>query len=99
MKTLDVQTKLAFASAGVSVLRALKFAKTTMTYGDFASAIGLMHGDDGWKIWHRSQVTEILSLIAAAAGKKTDLDFTLVHDQKGQHGKGLGKKSRIVRGD
>jgi hypothetical protein len=99
MKTIDVQTKLALASAGVAVLRAVKFAGTTMTYRDFAGAIGLMYGDDGWKVWHRSQVTEILYLMSAAAGKRTDLDFSLIHDQKGHHGQGLGRKARIVKGD
>jgi hypothetical protein len=97
MKKLDVQTKLAFASAGVAVLRALKFAGKTMTYRDFADAIGLMQGDDGWKAWHRSQVSSILYLISAAEGKKTSLDFSLVHDQKGKHGQGLGKKAKIVK--
>jgi hypothetical protein len=100
MRTLDVQMKLAFASAGVSVLRALKFAGMTMTYGDFADAVGLMHGDDGWQPWHRSQVSDILNLMAAAAGsKRSELDFSLIHDKKGQHGKGLRRKVKIVRTD
>jgi hypothetical protein len=103
MRTLDVHARLAFAAAGVAVLRALQLEgarekrRVTMTYGDFANAIGLMQGDGGWKAWHKTQINQILYLMSAAQGKTRTLEFELLHDQKGRHGKGLRRKARIVK--
>jgi hypothetical protein len=66
MKTLNVQDRLEYARAAVAVLRALHMSKKTMRYGDLARAIGLMSESEGWKAWHRTQITEILNLVAAA---------------------------------
>ncbi|HEY8697178.1 MAG TPA: hypothetical protein VIM02_06135 [Rhizomicrobium sp.] len=97
MKNIDIQTKIECAAAGVAVLKALRCADKTMTYGQFAEAIGLLAGDVGWKAWHRRQVSDILYLLSAAEGRTKVLDFARVHDQKGQHGKGLGRESKLVR--
>ena len=100
MKKLDVQTKLECAVAGVAVLRALQLADKTMTYGQFSEAIGLLRGDGGWRAWHQNQISDVLYLMSAAQGEKPGpdgLQFDRLMNQKGHHGKGLGKKTRIVK--
>jgi hypothetical protein len=102
MKALDVQSRLEFARAGASVLRALALLKTTLRYADFATAIGLKRESDRWEVWHRQQVSDILNLIAATerdAGKKTGsalLQFELVVTGSGSPGAGVHSVSKIV---
>jgi hypothetical protein len=60
MKALDVQSRLEFARAGASVLRALALVKATIRYADFATAIGLKREGERWEVWHRKQVSDIL---------------------------------------
>jgi hypothetical protein len=89
MKALDVQSRLEFARAGASVLRALALLKTTLRYADFATAIGLKRESDRWEVWHRQQVSDILNLISATerdAGKKkgsVPLQYELVVTESG----------------
>lgn len=102
MKKLDIQARLHCASSAVSVLKALQIRSETMTYGQFADAIGLLAGDGKWRPWHRQQVSDILYLVSAAekqGGKKvgTSLNFEVIVDQKGQHGVGLKKISKIIK--
>lgn len=102
MKKLDVQTRLECASAAVAVLRSLQIANGTMTYGQFAEAIGLLSEDGSWKAWHRGQIADILYLISAAqkqggGNASIILEFDRLVDQKGRHGKGFGKRSRIIK--
>lgn len=78
MKTLDVQARLEYGRAAVAVLRALKIANSTMRYGEFAKAIGLMADGEDWQPWHRQQIGDILNLIAATerqAGQHTGVDL------------------------
>jgi hypothetical protein len=44
MKELDIQDLLEYARAAVAVLRTLQISDSTMTYADFARAIGLLDG-------------------------------------------------------
>jgi hypothetical protein len=60
----DVEDRLVFARAAVAVLRALKITDSTMRYGDFARAIGLISDGGRWEAWHRQEVADILQLIA-----------------------------------
>ena len=66
MKTLDVKARLDCASIAVTVLRALQISDGEMPYREFASAIGLVPDDETWEAWHRQQITDVLSLMAAA---------------------------------
>jgi hypothetical protein len=66
MKTLDVQARLEYSRVAVAVLRALQNSNGEMRYGEFARAIGLVSGDETWKIWHRQQIADVLNLVAAA---------------------------------
>ena len=102
MKALDVQSRLEFARAGASVLRALALVKTTIRYADFATAIGLKREAERWEVWHRKQVSDILYLIAATektTGKKTGaapLHYDLVVTGTGSPGAGVHSTSKIV---
>ena len=88
--------------APVAVLRALRISDSTMSYADFARAIGLLDGpDDLWQPWHRQQIEAILKATAAIelkATKKTmPLEYKrIVNKHTGQPGKGISKRSRIV---
>jgi hypothetical protein len=102
MRTLDVQARLEYARAAVAVLRALRIMDATMTYRDFATAIGMMSENEKWEVWHRDQVTVILNLIAATErqGRSQDavpLEFRrVVKAADKQPGKGFYKTSKIV---
>jgi hypothetical protein len=102
MKTLDVQARLEYARAAVAVLRALQISNTKMRYREFATAIGIMVEGEKWKVWHRTQITSILDLTAAAerqgqsVGSKA-LEFDRVVTGDGEPGKGHLKKSRIAK--
>jgi hypothetical protein len=63
---LSVEDRLTYARAAVAVLRALKITDSTMRYGDFARAIGLIPEGNRWQSWHRQEVASILQLAAAA---------------------------------
>jgi hypothetical protein len=104
VKALDVQDRLEYARSAVAVLRSLQINEKTMSYGEFAKAIGLIPDTEGWKPWHRQQVAEILNLVAAAElqGAKSHnirpLQYERVVTRKTkQPGKGISKESRIVR--
>jgi hypothetical protein len=101
MKTLDVQARLEYARAAVAVLRALQVSNSTMKYRQFAIAIGMMAEDEEWKVWHRTQITAILNLTAAAEkqGRSADsrpLEFERIVTGKGEPGEGFYKKAKIV---
>ena len=101
MKTLDVQARLEYARAAVAVLRALQISDTKMRYGEFAKAIGLMSDNEGWEVWHRHQITDILNLVAATErqGRNADIEplqFDRLVTGDGQPGPGFYKTSRIV---
>ena len=103
MKTLDVQARLEYGRAAVAVLRALKIANSTMRYGEFAKAIGLMADGEDWQPWHRQQIGDILNLIAATerqAGQHTGVDsleFDRIVTAQAEPGAGFYRSSRIVR--
>lgn len=102
MKALDVQDRLEYARAGVAVLRALQITDRTMSYAEFARAIGLMAQSGKWQVWHRQQVSDVLNLIAATERQGPKDAATLEYDRviverTGKSGKGVTKESRIVR--
>src|SRR4051812_29084627 len=103
MKALDVQDRLEYALCGVAVLRALQITDRTITYQQFARAIGLMAEGDKWTARSKTVADDTLKLIAATerrAGKKSgisDLEYGRVINAKtGKAGDGLLKESRIV---
>jgi hypothetical protein len=75
VKTLDVKARLDCASVAVTVLRALQTSDGEMPYREFASAIGLMSDDDAWDAWHRQQITDVLSLMAASERQSRSADI------------------------
>src|SRR5262245_10517319 len=99
---LDVQDLLEYGRAAVAILRSLQITNSTMSYGDFARAIGLIEGPDArWEPWHRRQVADILYALAAIerkAGRRSmPLEFKrIVGAKSGQPGQGLSKTSKIV---
>lgn len=103
MKKLDVQDILEYARAAVAVLRALQIKNETMSYADFARAIGVLEGPkDGWAPWHRQQTEAILNAVAAlekkAGNKAVPLKYELIVNQRtGKAGRGIAKSSKIVR--
>jgi hypothetical protein len=68
-----------------------------MTYGEFATAIGLRGADDHWHIRYREQVVAVLDYLAAIrpANERT-LAHRVVNAESGQPGAGLAKSVRIV---
>jgi len=102
MKDLDIQDLLEYARAAVAVLRTLQISDSSMSYADFARAIGLLDGpDDVWQPWHRQQTEAILKATAAielkARKKPMALEYNrIVNKRTGQAGKGISKRSRIV---
>jgi hypothetical protein len=102
MKTLDVQARLEHARAAVAVLRALRIAHRTMRYGEFATAIGLISDGGRWEPWHRQQITDILTCIAAVerqAGQNAGIDplqFDRIVNERGEPGIGFHKTSKLV---
>jgi len=75
VKTLDVKSRLECASVAVTVLRALQTSDGEMPYREFASAIGLMSDDETWDAWHRQQITDVLSLMAASERQSRSADI------------------------
>lgn len=66
MKKLDVQVAFQYASAAVSVCRALAVEDRKMTFGNFGKAIGLLSHNERWKPGvHSRQIGQILDLVAA----------------------------------
>ena len=100
---MDVQDLLEYSRAAVAVLRTLQIKDETMSYADFARAIGILDGpNDAWKPWHRQQTDAVLNAVAAielkARKKPMALDYNrIVNKRTGQAGKGVEKSSRIVR--
>lgn len=74
-----------------------------MRYGEFAKVIGLIDDDtDGghWQPWHRSQVTDILNIVAAVekqAGEHGRLEYERLTNGHGKPGDGVYKYSHIKR--
>jgi hypothetical protein len=98
---LDVQDLIGYCRGAVAVLRALQISNSTMSYGDFARAIGLLDGTDAqWRPWHRRQIGDILYAVGALekkARKGAQLEYNrIVSAATGRPGQGLGKVSRIV---
>jgi len=50
---VEIEDRLEFARAAVAVLRTLKITDSTMRYGDFAHAIGLISDGGRWVSWLR----------------------------------------------
>jgi len=101
VKTLDVQARLEYGRAAVAVLRALQISDRKMRYGEFAKAIGLMSDGEGWEVWHRQQIRDILNLVAATErqGRNAGIDslqFDRIVTEDGKPGSGFYKTSRIV---
>jgi hypothetical protein len=67
MKSLDTKTMLQCASAGVAVMRVLKVLNATITYQQFARAVGLLRDDEVWEVWHRSQKRTLIGSTATSA--------------------------------
>jgi len=103
MRKLDVQDLLEYSRAAVAVLRTLQIKDETMSYGDFARAIGILEGpNDAWEAWHRQQIDAVLNAVSAielkAHKKPMALDYSrIVNKRTGKAGKGVKKSSRIVR--
>lgn len=103
MKDLDVQALLEYSRAAVAVLRSLAISDETISYGDFARAVGLLNGpEDQWQPWHRQQTDAILNATAAveklARNKTVPLEYKrVVNKRTGSPGPGIHKSSRIVR--
>ena len=101
-KPLDVQDLLEYARAAVAVLRALQISKTTMTYADFAQAIGLMEGPNTrWHVRHKHQNADVLYVVSAvekkAGRREIPLDYaSIVNRRTGRPGPGEARTSRIV---
>jgi hypothetical protein len=96
----DVQKRLECALAGVGVLRTLNLLDETITYRQFAVAIGLMAESEKWQAWHRQQVTDVLDWIAATEKRAggTELDYRrIVNAQTGEPGAGVTRNSRISK--
>ncbi|WP_426433859.1 hypothetical protein [Bradyrhizobium genosp. P] len=102
MKSLDVQDLLEYSRAAVAVLRTLQIKDATMSYSDFARAIGLIESpEEKWQPWHRQQTEAILKATAAIeqkAGKKLmKLEYKrIVNKITGRSGGGISKQSAIV---
>jgi hypothetical protein len=102
MKSLDLQDLLEYSRAAVAVLRTLQIKDATMSYSDFARAIGLIESpDEKWQPWHRQQTDAILNATAAIKGKAgkhpMKLEFSrIINKLTGQSGDGVSKKSAIV---
>ena len=98
---LRIESKFDFARAGVAVLRALEQSNTSMRYQEFARAIGLMKAGDTWDAWYKTQVRDILVIIAATEryrkSEGTPLDFSRIVTASGVPGAGFTKESRIIR--
>jgi hypothetical protein len=96
----DTQRRFDCAAAGLAVLRGLKLTDRRMTYGEFATAIGLRAPGEKWVSYHRRQVGDTLHLIAAVAKKAGEggkIDFSRVYvAATGKPGKGLHKEARLV---
>jgi len=97
---LSVEDRLVYARAAVAVLRALKITDSTMRYGDFARAIGLIPDSGRWEAWHRQEVANILQLVAVverqghAQEGAEPLEFErIVPPRSGR----LARESEIVR--
>jgi|SRR5258708_6585738 hypothetical protein len=103
MEPLDVQELLEYARAAVAVIRGLKITNGQMRYNELARAIGLIRDDDGWRPWHRQQITTILSIAAAVERQASQraatelLEFERIVNEDGEPGIGILKNSRIVR--
>lgn len=94
-KPIDVQARLDRAQAAVAVLKTLEILGATMRYKDLARAIGLIPDGASWKASHRSQINDILAIVATSekrGGKgKTPLQFERIVGKDGKPGKSAGK--------
>jgi hypothetical protein len=84
--------------AAVGVLRTLEHTDGTMTYSDFARAIGLMAQDEEWHIRYRTLVSELLYMLAATERQFGDVLLPyerIVTAQEGEPGQGNYRTSRI----
>jgi len=97
---LTLETSLDYARCAVAVLRALKMIRATMTYQQFAKAIGAMPADGTWSIKYRDHhVKNVLTILGAVERlvHENDLDFGLVvNKETGQPGAGFHKNHHIV---
>jgi len=55
--------------ATTAIMRVLEEKNETITYGELAKAIGMT--PDGWKAYHRGQITRLLNSLAAVERKFT----------------------------
>ena len=88
------------ATATIAVLRTLELLDTTMTYGQFARAIGLRGMEEEWQAWHRKQVSDVLYLAAAVEDQaKMDeppLQYDRIVDAQGEAGAGLHRTAKVI---
>jgi hypothetical protein len=104
MKKLDVQARLQYARSAVAVLRALHIVDRTMGYKELGLAVGLISDNERWEPWHRQQTADILDVASAVENKAgaTDtrpLEFDrIINEREGKPGKGIAKKSRLIKG-
>ena len=87
MKDLYGQALLEYSRAAVAVLRSLAISGETMSYGDFARAVGLLNGpEEKWQAWHRQQTDAILNATAAverlARNKCVPLEYDRVVNRR-----------------
>jgi hypothetical protein len=79
--------------------------KLTVTYGKLASLIGMRDATGG--VWQRRMIRDISTVLYAAAALDREVGGTADADglwdrftnEKGETGKGLFKRARIVRSD
>ena len=103
MKQLDTQDLLEYSRAAVAVLRTLQLKDETMTYADFARAIGLLDGPaEVWKAWHRQQTEAVLNAVAAteklARKQSMKLEYNrIVTKLTGESGTGKSQLARLIQ--
>ena len=100
MNNPDILQWLQQKSAAVGVLPTREHTNATMTYGDFTRAISLRRGDEAWHARHRTLVSKMLYLLAAAERQVGEprLPYQRIVTQDGEPGQGNYRESRVVVG-
>jgi hypothetical protein len=98
--TMGSVDRFTCAVRGIGVLRALEITNTTMTYKQFAVAVGVMKEDERWHVRHRHLVSDILNLIAAVQLEAAEryLPFNrIIVERTGESGEGIHRVTRLTR--
>jgi hypothetical protein len=100
---LTLDERLTYGKALADQLRKLRVSKVSVTYKTVALEIGLMKPDERWGAYHRTQITQLLNMIAAvdkfgnATPEFADEDYRwIVTEANGEPGQGFYSSSRIV---